>query len=116
MKIAITGSRSITDFNLEGHIPAEATEIISGGARGVDTLARQYAESHGLPCTEVLLEQPRNDRSVQQQAEVIVRMADLVIVVWDGRSHGTLSVMRECLNNHVPCQILRIKKAAKASP
>ena len=33
MKIAIIGSRSLKVENLEDHIPQEATEIVSGGAR-----------------------------------------------------------------------------------
>ena len=44
MKLLIVGSRSITDFDLQGHIPPETDLIISGGANGVDTLAEQYAD------------------------------------------------------------------------
>ena len=39
MKVAVIGSRSITSYPLEEVVPPEVTEIISGGARGVDTLA-----------------------------------------------------------------------------
>ena len=39
MKLLIVGSRSITDFDLTPHIPADVDTVISGGAGGVDCLA-----------------------------------------------------------------------------
>ena len=48
MRVVVIGSRglSVDDFGL--YLPDETTEIISGGARGVDTSAREYALSHGI--------------------------------------------------------------------
>ena len=46
MKTAIVGSRCATaaDYGLIGeNLPPGTTEIISGGAQGVDQLARRYA-------------------------------------------------------------------------
>ena len=48
MKILIAGSRSIESFDLEKYIPEGAELIISGGAKGVDTLAEQYADEHKI--------------------------------------------------------------------
>ena len=45
MKVAVIGSRNLTVSNLEKYLPAGVTEIVSGGARGVDTSAREYALS-----------------------------------------------------------------------
>lgn len=39
MKVAIIGSRGITAISIAEHIPAECSEIITGGARGIDRLA-----------------------------------------------------------------------------
>ena len=56
MKIVIAGSRTITDINillkvikLSGYKITEQDEIVSGGARGVDTLAEIYANDKGIP-------------------------------------------------------------------
>ena len=54
MKVAVIGSRSLTVDHLEKYLPEGVTEIVSGGARGVDTSAREYAQAHGLPCVEFL--------------------------------------------------------------
>lgn len=43
MKLAVIGSRGLGGITLPGYIPADADEIISGGAAGIDTLAREYA-------------------------------------------------------------------------
>ena len=40
MKVAVVGSRSLSVTNLEKYLPEETTELISGGAAGVDTSAR----------------------------------------------------------------------------
>ena len=43
MKVAVVGSRGITVNNLEEYIPKNVSEIVSGGAKGVDTSAKEYA-------------------------------------------------------------------------
>lgn len=43
MKVAVIGSRGLTVCHLEKYLPEGTTEIVSGGAKGVDTCARAYA-------------------------------------------------------------------------
>ena len=54
MKVAIIGSRNLGVIGLENFLPENVTEIVSGGAKGVDTCAREYAQSHNIPLTEFL--------------------------------------------------------------
>ena len=42
MKLAIIGSRSLTITNLEDYIPENTVEIISGGAKGIDSCAKKF--------------------------------------------------------------------------
>ena len=39
MKVAIIGSRGLTVDDLNDYLPEGVTEIVSGGARGIDTCA-----------------------------------------------------------------------------
>ena len=55
MKIAIIGSRSITDADIGKYVSA-GDEIVSGGATGIDTLAAEYAKRNGLKLTVFLPE------------------------------------------------------------
>ncbi len=59
MRVAVIGSRGLLVDDLEDYLPEETTEIISGGARGVDASAKAYALQHGLKRTEYLPEYAR---------------------------------------------------------
>ena len=39
MKVAVIGSRGLTVPDLDKYLPPDTTEIVSGGAKGVDTSA-----------------------------------------------------------------------------
>lgn len=52
MKTAIIGSRNITDLDLSNYVPKSTTEIVSGVAKGIDTLAKNYALANNLPLKE----------------------------------------------------------------
>lgn len=56
MKVAIIGSRNLIVKDLKKYLPEDTTEIVSGGARGIDTCAREYAHRNGLELTEFLPE------------------------------------------------------------
>ena len=106
MKVAIIGSRSITSVDLDALVPPDATEILSGGARGVDALACAWAEAHGLPCREFLPDYRLYGRGAPlKRNAAIVREADLVIAIWDGKSRGTAFTIAECERTGTPCRI-----------
>ena len=46
MKIAIVGSRGINAVNISDYVTS-TDEIVSGGAKGVDACAAQYAREKG---------------------------------------------------------------------
>ena len=52
MKIAVIGSRTLTVRNLEKYIPKDTTEIISGGANGIDRCAKEFAVKNNIRYTE----------------------------------------------------------------
>ena len=54
MKVAIVGSRNLHVENLEKYLPKNTTEIVSGGARGIDSDARAYAQMNRIPLKEFL--------------------------------------------------------------
>lgn len=94
MKILICGSRSINDPALISQAILQSgmtpTHIISGGARGVDRLAVQYAVSHDIEFTEYLADWDRyGKRAGFMRNCVMVGKADAVIAIWDGESRGT---------------------------
>ena len=90
MKLLIAGSRGITDFDLAPYIPDDTDTIISGGAKGIDTLAEQYAEQNGLKKIIIKPEYEKYGKAAPiKRNETMVELADAVLVIWDGKSKGT---------------------------
>lgn len=97
MIIAIVGSRNITVPNLGDFLPEGVTEIVSGGARGVDSCAGEYAKNEGIPLTEFLPEYDKYGKSAPiVRNRRIVSYADEIIAFWDGSSRGTKYVLNLC--------------------
>ena len=91
MKLAIIGSRNLDVQNLEDYLPANVTEIVSGGAKGIDSIAASYARQHGIPLTEFLPDYQRYKRGAPlKRNQQIANYADEVLAFWDGQSRGTL--------------------------
>ena len=103
MKVAVIGSRNLKVDDLEKFLPEGVTEIISGGARGVDTSAAEYAVAHDLKLTEILPEYEKYGRAAPLKRNItIIENADLVIAFWDGVSRGTKYVIDACKKKNVP--------------
>ena len=63
MRIAIVGSRNITVKDIGKYLPDGVCEIVSGGAKGVDSCAARYAAAHKITLTEFLPEYKKYGRS-----------------------------------------------------
>lgn len=97
MKVAIIGSRNLIVSDFTQYLPHGVTEIVSGGAKGIDTCAREYAVKHGIKLTEFLPEYKVYGRAAPiMRNQQIVDYADIVIAFWDGKSRGTQNVINTC--------------------
>ena len=97
MKIAVIGSRNLLPFDLGKYIPESVSEIISGGAKGVDSMAKNYAITHNIILTEYLPEYNRYGKGAPLKRNIkIIEEANRVIAFWDGKSKGTKFVIDEC--------------------
>ena len=90
MKMLIVGSRCIKKFDLSEYIPNNVSLIISGGASGIDTLAEEYADTHGI---SKLILRPSYEQygkfAPLERNRRMVDIADKVLAIWDGKSRGT---------------------------
>ena len=107
MKVAIVGSRNVTKVNLQTYLPKDTTEIVSGGAKGVDSLAAYYANANGIRLTLFLPEYDRYGRAAPlKRNEKIVAYSDCVLAFWDGMSSGTRHVLELCRKTQTPVQVI----------
>lgn len=98
MKTIIAGTRSINDqrmvwdaIRLSGF---DITEVVTGKARGVDTLGELWAAWWGIPVKPFPAIWRDKDGAYDPAAgckrnSAMARYADALIAVWDGRSSGT---------------------------
>ena len=107
MKLLIAGSRSIKEFDLSGYVPTDTEFIISGGANGVDALAEEYADKNRL--SKIII-RPRYDlygrAAPIKRNEIMVDMADSVLVIWDGSSRGTKYTIDQAKKKNKPVTVV----------
>jgi hypothetical protein len=101
MRVAIIGSRNAPADAVERirkHLPPSTSEIVSGGADGIDTAAKELAKELGIPLKEFLPDYALfGKRAPLVRNDQIVDYADMVLAFWDGESRGTQYVIGECL-------------------
>ena len=106
MKIAVVCSRGIKDVEI-GKYVFESEEIVSGGAVGVDLCAAEYAHRNGIKLTVFLPEYERYGRAAPiVRNKKIVDYADKVVVFWNGKSKGSLSVIQYAQKIGKPCDVI----------
>ena len=109
MKVAVVGSRSIFATDIGIYI-SDGDEIVSGGAVGVDSCAAEYAKKNGLKLTVFLPQYERYGRAAPiVRNKKIVDYADKIVVLWDGKSKGTLSVIKYAEKTGKQCEIILCK-------
>ena len=98
MQTIIAGSRNLEDYNLVieavSKAPWEPTVVVSGGAKGIDSLAEQWAVATGIPCEKY----PANWKKYGRAAGPIrnkemAEKAEALIAIWDGKSNGTKNMI-----------------------
>lgn len=98
MNIAIVGGRDFNDYNLlkktlNNYIENKSflSAIVSGGAKGADTLAAIYAEELDVEMIVYKPDYKKNGRlAAFHRNTEIIEASDIVFAFWDGKSRGTL--------------------------
>lgn len=108
MRVAIVGSRDLS-VDIEKYIPENTTEIVSGGARGIDMLAERWTDQHNIPKLILKPDYDKYGRSAPiRRNEIIVQISDLVVAVWDGKSRGTKFTIDYAKKCGIPVQFFQI--------
>lgn len=114
LKLAIIGSRSATykDYKtITDNIPKNCSEIISGGAKGVDSLAEKFATDNKLCLVKILPNYEKHGKSAALiRNDEIVKRVDFILCFWDGTSRGTQYVMKKCIELKKPFKLIYLNK------
>ena len=100
MKVIIAGGRDLTDYDvcLEGVKNAgfDITEVVSGHARGADSLGERFAQEAGLPLKLFPAEWDKHGRAAGPiRNNQMAAYADALIALWDGDSKGTRHMIQQ---------------------
>lgn len=106
MKAAIVGSRSLQPELPTELIGTDFKQIISGGAKGIDTSARNYAKKHRIQILEILPEYDLYGRAAPlKRNDWILALSDIVFIFWDGKSHGASYMIKNCRKLQKPMKL-----------
>ena len=110
--VAVIGSRTFTNYNYVANIlkTINISKIISGGAKGVDSIAALYAKKHGIPFVEIKPEYKKyGKRAPMIRNEEIVLKAESIIAFWDGKSRGTKFTIDRAKRTGKLCVVYAVK-------
>ena len=114
MRLAIVGSRTFNDYDLllstmslffEAH--NQFGTLISGGAKGADSLGEKWARYWGI---EIVRYPPEWDKYGKAAGffrnQQIVGSCDMVLAFWDGKSRGTADTIEKAKKAKKPTFIV----------
>jgi len=122
IKLAVVGSRSFADkellFEILDRNRHRIQLIVSGGARGADALAQEWAQARTVPCQvfhpKWQDEHGRFDRRAGFKRNVdVIKNADEVLAFWDGQSPGTKHAIELARKQNKAVQIVNFSLASK---
>jgi hypothetical protein len=131
MKTIIAGSRIVNDYKLVckaislSGFADQITEVVSGGANGVDKCGEIYAESHNLPCkifpakwddltTKGAIIRKRKDGSEYNllagytRNTEMAKYADALIAITKDGSKGTSNMIKEATDKGLKIYVYEI--------
>lgn len=126
MKVIIAGSRTITSLGVvrdaieASGIADDITEVVSGGAAGVDRAGERWAELAHRPVRRFLPDWKRfgskgpNNAGYMRNREM-ASYADAAIVVWDGMSRGAAHMYETMVERGKPAFLYRVDDERSAS-
>jgi len=122
IKIIIAGTRTFNDYNLlkdkldraKAHFGA--FEIVSGGAKGADSLGERYAHENNLPIKQFLPDWDKFKKSAgYRRNEDMAKYADACIVFWDGISKGTEHMINLAKQYNIQLSIVKYERFKELS-
>jgi len=103
--IGIVGGRDVSDYNFvkekflnlikEENISLKNVVIVSGGAKGVDSIAREIGIEMKIPVVEIYPDWQKGKRAGLERNTEIVNLSDIIIAVPSKKSRGTYDTIKK---------------------
>ena len=116
-RIIIAGGRDFNDYNLlkekidniiSDKRKTHQIYIVSGKARGADSLGEKYANENGLNIMEFPADWDKHGKSAGYKRNLeMAENADALIAFWDGESRGTKHMIDIAKEKNLLTRIIR---------
>lgn len=111
MKVIIAGSRGFTNPNIvvaavvKSKFPV--TEVVSGGARGIDRFGEMFAKANNIPIKQFIPDWSKGRGAGLARNRDMAEYGEALIAIWDGESRGTANMIREAEKRGLPVYVFR---------
>jgi hypothetical protein len=119
MKVIIAGSRGIRPTGEDSDMcfgwfddsGFDITEVVSGGARGIDTFGEIYAIKRNIQIKRFPANWGEYGRAAgPMRNEEMAQYADALLAIWDGKSRGTAHMIKAMGSLGKPVKVLEFGK------
>ena len=115
MKLAVVGSRNIDESfvyqYLSEHIPKDTEEIVTGGAKGTDSVAIRFANDNNIKLTLFSPEYNLYKKGAPLKRNLLIsEYSDYAIVFWDGESKGTKHIIKCFSDKNIDFELIYVKR------
>lgn len=119
MRLIIAGSRHLNVSAMFVHdcvrslgLPA-ITEVVDGGARGIDTAGRAWATSMDLPVRQFLADWNKLGTAAGPARNgEMARYAGALLLIWDGESRGSANMRQQMADLGKPIYEVVLRRTA----
>jgi predicted Rossmann fold nucleotide-binding protein DprA/Smf involved in DNA uptake len=114
INLGVIGSRTFDNYKflekaLNYFFSTKIESIISGGAKGADSLAEEFAKQKGI---KIVVHKPNWDEFGKsagfKRNHQIVEESDILVAFWDGESKGTKHSIKLAKDKKIPTFIFYI--------
>lgn len=114
MKVIIAGGRNFGSVELVSEAVAlsgfAVTEVVSGGARGVDSAGEEWAAFAGIPVKRFPADWGKHGRAAGPiRNGEMAAYADALVAIWDGQSRGTADMIHAAKLKGLKVYVMRVE-------
>lgn len=117
IKVIVAGGRDFNDYillrnKLDVILAGREVEIVSGCARGADSLGEKYAAEMGFPVAKFPADWDKDGkRAGFIRNERMAKYATHCVCFWDGVSRGTKSMIELAEKYKLPTRVIRYERS-----
>ena len=114
MKTIIAGGRNVTEADiLESaldELPWQISEVVSGGAKGVDQMGEEWAERNRIPVKLFKADWKTYGRAAgPKRNEQMADYGEALLAIWDGKSKGTANMIKNAEKQGLTVHVFRFE-------